>query len=75
MLTGSALMFGSEGLPQIRRPGSPKMKRVSPFLKKPRRINALGDSSRAGIGQPQKWKTPVGSGRFPVVNLGVVGVF
>ena len=25
--------------------------------------------------QPQKWKTPVGSGRFPVVNLGVVGVF
>jgi hypothetical protein len=23
----------------------------------------------------QKEKTPVGSGRFPVVNLGVVGVF
>jgi hypothetical protein len=33
---------------------------------------SLRASSRSN---PQKWKTPVGSGRFPVVNLGVVGVF
>ena len=38
-------------------------------------VAAVGAAQPFRFPYPQKWKTPVGSGRFPVVNLGVVGVF